>query len=152
MTTTARSTTRIGRRLPASVLPVLLAAAAACSDGTNPLTEADVVGHYTANRFLAVQGTDTMDILAAGGTVTLDLASDHTTTGQLFAPPEFAGGQDYTVDLRGTWGFLGTTVYLVHQPDTFLTAMRFSRTSENHLEAEHTYTGTVIVVGLDRAP
>jgi len=81
--------------------------AAACN-GPDPLIppSLDPTGAYSASEFTVTTGSDTIDELAAGVTLTITLAPDGTTSGSLFSPE----GSPTPLDLAGTWSLDGDVV------------------------------------------
>lgn len=130
-------------------LAVLLAAASlsACSDSVAPSAEPTmqmVAGLYQASEsFGALSLTTTadghtIDWIAAGTSILLELNSDGTTTGRLFIPGGDEDGGDLDADLTGTWTLSGGTVRLSHAADTFLRDMDFTF-RDSRLEGEETF-------------
>ena len=80
--------------------------------GRNPFTPtvADMAGTYSATTFTSTNGATTTDHLAVGGSLTLTLGPDGTTTGRLFVPGGAEGGGDLDADMAGTWTLTGSTV------------------------------------------
>jgi hypothetical protein len=76
-----------------------------------------------------------VDLLAQGSHVTLDLATDGTTTGQLFVPGGDEDGGDLDVDLTGTWTLSGSTVTFDQAGDTFIRDVEFTA-EQNRLTGE----------------
>jgi hypothetical protein len=109
-------------RLQASLLLVLLASPAACDDGTDPSN--DVTGQYQATTFTITRvGLPPADVLAAGGSMTLELTEDGRTAGNLFIPQSLTDDpQDLELSLVGTYTRSGDTVHLLHDGsvDSFL--------------------------------
>jgi len=87
----------------------------------------------------------TVDQLAEGVTVAINLAPDGTTTGGLVVP---AAGSD-TVDLAGRWSLRGDRVTFDQSADTFIRRLPF-QVSTNQLRAEGTFGPTTIRVTLSR--
>lgn len=98
-------------RSTALALFVLLAA---CDDPVM-LTLDLVAGTYVATE-LTANGDD---IIAAGGTLTMTLASDGTVTGD-FTLPAAAPGGPFNADLAGTYGVSGEGVTFTQAADTFI--------------------------------
>jgi len=86
------------RRL--SLLPVL-ALAASCENSVS--IDPDLLaGNYTATSFVINQtGQPSFDVLAKGGSLTLNIAADSTITGTLVLPTGIPGGQSGTADMTG---------------------------------------------------
>lgn len=127
------------------ILPALLA----CGDATSP-TIATVAGSYVATLFTVQDGaTPAEDLIAGGGLITLTLRTDRTTSGRLFVPGGGEMGQDFDVDLAGTWTLDGTIVTLDHAADTFLRDMPLT-VANNRLEGQHIFGSATVSVELER--
>jgi len=74
------------RRLRRLALAPVLLLAASCENSVS--IEADVLaGNYTATSFLVTQaGQPTFNVLASGGSLTINIAADSSTTGTLSLP------------------------------------------------------------------
>lgn len=68
----------------------------------------------------------TIDVSAQGGSLTIALTSQHTTTGRLFVPGGGNGGADLDADLVGTWTLSGNTVRFSQAADTFVRDLAFT--------------------------
>ena len=90
-----------------------------CSCGTEP-TDPDATGSYAATTLTVVDGTQTIDVLVAGGSLTMTLQSDGSTSGRLFVPGGGDNGQDLDENLAGTWTQTGVTVHFSQSADTFV--------------------------------
>lgn len=93
------------------LLPLLMTAA--CDDPI-ALTLDLVAGTYVATEFEA----DGDDILAAGGTLSMTLASDGSVTGELDLPS--GAGGPFTADLAGSFSVSGQNVGFSQSADTFI--------------------------------
>jgi hypothetical protein len=134
--------------IAAIVLPSLFLA---CGDSTSP--EPDIaVGNYTAVYFVSTGNSGQKDELLAGGTMTLNLNANGTTSGHLHlvAP---GGGPDFDADMAGTWTRTGMTVDINQPADTFVRDMPFTLTpnvASWDLVGDQTFSGTNIRVRLSR--
>jgi hypothetical protein len=124
---------------------------AACGGGDSfsPTVET-VSGAYTASTFTATTTSGTTNLLAAGATVSVTLASNGTTTGRLFVPGGAEGGGDLDADLTGTWSLTGSTVTFSQTADTFIRDVQFTAT-ENRLSSEGTFGDVTIRLVLVKA-
>ena len=86
------------RRLP--LLPTL-ALAMSCENSVS--IDADVLaGSYVATSFIVTQtGQAPVDVLAKGGSLTINIAADSSTTGTLVLPAGVPGAQPGTADMTG---------------------------------------------------
>lgn len=114
-----------------------------------PATIEDVAGSYSAIVFETTADGSTTDQLAAGASISLVLAADGTTTGQLFVPGGAEDGRDFVTDLAGTWSLSDSEVTLDHPADTFLRDMTFSY-SDGTLSGTAAFSGVQIAVVLRR--
>jgi hypothetical protein len=123
----------------------------ACGEGTpfSPTVET-VAGEYHATTLTTTQGTTTVDVLQGGGSLTLTLHADGTTTGRLFAPGAGETGEDLDVDLAGAWTLTDSTVTF-DQPnsDTFIRDMPFTA-QRNRLRGEADFGGVAVRVVLTK--
>jgi hypothetical protein len=125
------------KRLRSSLLLLLLASLGACGDETNP--SEDVTGHYQATTFTITRvGIPPLDVLAAGGSMTLELTEDGRAAGNVFIPQALTDDpQDFEVILVGTYTRSGDTVHLQHNGsvDSFLELVDWGVVSPNKLGA-----------------
>lgn len=81
-------------------------------------------GSYEATRFRATIEGETVDVLAAGGALTMRLRDDGTVSGRLVVPTSLAEGGEGDVPFAGTYTVTGsgsaTTVTFEHEADTFV--------------------------------
>ena len=89
------------RRLRRLALVPALLLAASCENSVS--IEADVLaGNYTATSFLVTQtGQPTVNVLASGGSLTINIAPDSSTTGTLSLPAGVLGGSGGTASMNG---------------------------------------------------
>ena len=71
-----------------------------CSDTLEPN---DLVGTYHATELFGEDQGTPRDLLDEGGSFTITLAADGTTTGTLFLPNAGEGGTDINASMAGTW-------------------------------------------------
>jgi hypothetical protein len=122
-------------------LVALAVSAIACGDDDSfSPTEETVAGSYTATTFTLSSVVGTINLLGAGATVTLNLASDGTTTGRLFVPEGNTDGSDVDEDLAGTWTLTDSTVTFDQSAATFIPDVEFIA-SANRLTGEGTFSG-----------
>ena len=103
----------------------------------------NVAGLYSAWTFTYETSTGTTDLLAAGAVVSIDLADDGTTTGEIFVEDGGEGGGDLDEDLTGTWTLEGGTVTFDQTADTFIRDLEFTA-DEDLLEGEDTFDDVTI--------
>ncbi len=115
---------------------------AACGDDFSPTVE-NVAGSYSASTFTYRTDAGTTDLLAAGAVVSIDLAEDGTTTGEIFVEDGGEGGGDLEADLAGTWTLEGSTVTFDQAADTFIRDLEFTA-DEDVLDGEDTFDDVTI--------
>jgi hypothetical protein len=84
-----------------------------CADPAGPRVS-DIIGTYEATMLVA----EGEDVLAAGGTLTLEFQGTGLVFGTLFVPAS-AGGP-LTADMTGTWGLVDRTLVIDQSEDTFV--------------------------------
>ncbi len=134
-----------------AVAVCLALAIAACGDDDpfNPTVD-NVAGSYTASTFTIESDLlGTVNLLAAGATVSATLDADGTTTGRLFIPEGDDDGSDLDVDLTGTWTLTGDTVTFSQTEDSFIRDVDFVA-SENRLTGEGTFDDTDVLLVLTK--
>ena len=136
------STTRI-------IALALTLAVAACGDDNFRPTVENVAGSYTASTFTYETSDGTTDLLAAGAVVSIDLAEDGTTTGEIFVAAGGEGGGDLDQELTGTWTLAGSTVTFDQDADTFIRDLEFTA-DEDLLIGEDTFDDVTIRLVLSK--
>ena len=122
-----------------------------CSDDDSFSPTLDnVAGSYSAATFTVASGAGTLDLLALGAEVTVDLAADGTTTGQLFVPGAGEDGEDVEADLTGTWTLDSSTVTFSQDADTFIRDVEFIA-SEDRLTGEGTFDEETVRLVLSKS-
>ena len=109
------------RRLVLAVVPAL-ALASGCKNDVS--IESDVLaGSYTATSFLVTpSGQPTVDVIAKGGSLTITIAADSTTTGLLSLPAGALSPQGGTASMAGRVFQRADGTFRFEQPaaDTFI--------------------------------
>ena len=143
--------------MKSNMLKVLMLAAsfglAACGDDTVGLDERQeaVAGSYVSSAatpatvLTTTEVGETIDWLAQGAVLTLELRANGTTAGRLMVPGMDEDGGDFDVDLTGTWTLQGDTIHLDHEADTFLRDMPL-RVEGNRLIGDRTFDGVRVQV------
>ena len=108
------------------VLAVALGGCGDDEDNNFSPTVETVAGSYSASTFTLTTVAGTVNLLAQGSQVTLNLAADGTTTGHLFIPGGDEDGGDFDADLTGTWTLSDSTVTFDQGADTFLRDVDFT--------------------------
>lgn len=119
-----------------------------CSSGTEP-QDPDAAGSYNATTLTVVDGGQTIDVLAVGGSLTMTLHASGTTSGRLFAPCGGDNGQDLDENLAGTWTQTGSTVRFSQAADTFIRDATWTVDSQT-LRTTYTSGGTTVTAMLTR--
>jgi hypothetical protein len=111
-----------------------------------------VAGPYYGSSFLVTQNGITADVLALGGAIDINLASDGLVSGHLFVPNGNGGGSDLDLDLQGTWELNGTAVtFEMPNVDTFIRDVPFT-VGTNTLTGDQTSNGTRVQLVLTKRP
>lgn len=106
-------------------------------DSFSPTVE-NVAGSYSAASFTLTTDAGTTNLLALGSEISVVLAADGTTTGQLFVSGGGEDGEEFEADLTGTWTLSDSTVTFSHTADTFIRDVEFTAT-RNRLTGEETF-------------
>ena len=114
------------------VFLLALLAIGACSNTGEP---DPLVGTYYATTFtVSAPGEGTVNVLAVGGSLGVNVATNYVLTGTLVIPPGLNGGTTLTQSMRGVLDTAGTFVRFVQPADTFVRQLSFTF-EENRLEA-----------------
>jgi hypothetical protein len=129
-------------------------AVTACgSDSTAPSGES-AVGNYTAISFTTTGTSGQRDELAAGSTVTLNLAANGSTSGHLHIAPTNTNPA-IDADLAGTWQQTGNTVTFTQAQDTFIRDLQLTLVQDPvngwTLVGDQNFSGTNVKITLERA-
>ncbi len=130
------------------LLVAMSAVAAACGEPFVPSVDS-IAGSYQATIFTSTTSGVTTNHLTAGGSFTITLAANGTTSGQLFVPGGGAGGGALDESMVGTWELVGTTVQFDQTADTFVRDMIFTASS-NRLRGGQAFGSTTVRVTLDK--
>ena len=131
------------RLFPAALLLVL----AGCSD--DPIGPADIAGPYTATTLNVVEGPDTTNILTGGGSLTITLNANGTTSGQLFVPAALNNGTEVNASMDGTFAITNGIVRFDQAADTFVRDMPFTPAGKT-LSGNVDFSGSRVIVVLTR--
>ena len=104
------------RRLAVALLPGLIIATA-CENSVS--IEGDTLaGNYVATSFLVTQGTGpTVDVIAKGGSLTINISADSSTTGLLSLPAGVLSPQGGTASMAGRITQVANGVFRFNQPN-----------------------------------
>ena len=101
-----------------TIFGIRLSGCDAIEDG--PVTNVDVPGQYEAAVFEADIDGNVVDVLAAGGALTITLREDGTVAGRLLIPEALADGEEGDLPFAGTYFVFGNNVRIDHEADTFV--------------------------------
>jgi hypothetical protein len=131
---------RSARRWAAVLVLAGLGAACGGSDSTPTVTPPSIVGSYKATVFqVTPTGQPLIDVIARGGTLSLVIAADNSTTGSLSLPPSILGSP-FSANLTGTAVQTGNTVKFQQTADTFVRDLTFT-VNGTALEAKNQNAG-----------
>ena len=128
-------------RIPRAAAIACVMVATACGDGFSPSMET-VAGQYTATTLTVTSGGITTDELARGGSLSLSLAANGTTSGQLVM-------SDFIESMAGTWLLTGDKVTLPQNIDPLMRDMTFTVTADE-LRADGMSGGAQVRITLRR--
>ena len=138
------------RRATMAICMVLLAFTAGCESSTGPDREA-LAGVWVATTFASWENGVTTDQLAAGSSLSISLALDGTTTGQLVIQGGNADGTDLVASMAGTWTLADGTVDFSQSADTFVRDMSFA-VDGNTLKGDEIFGEARVIVTLTKQP
>jgi hypothetical protein len=118
-----------------------IAIATAGCGGTDMVgTSTLVAGTYRADQLLVTPtGQTPIDVLAAGGSLSITIEASGATSGSLYVPPTI-GGVPFGVSMVGTATVTATTVQFTQSADTFVRDLTWTR-SANRLEVTDQQAG-----------
>ena len=121
---------------------------AACGGNeTGPSPE--LPGVYVASVFRVTPPAEPLiDVLAAGGTLSITVASDHSTTGSLSIPASLNGGTPFIADMAGTATLSGSSVHFQQSADSFVKDLTW--TLGTNLTVNQTIGGATYTITLTR--
>ena len=103
-----------------TLLAVLVVGLVGCDAVDDAPVADDVSGQYEAAVFEADIDGETVDVLAAGGALTVTLRQGGTVSGRLLIPEALAGGEEGDLPFGGTYSVSGNDVRFDHEADTFV--------------------------------
>ena len=93
--------------------------AGAC--GGDSTGNSTIAGTYTATVFsVTPTGQAAINVIAAGGSLIIAIATNNATSGSLAIPASINGGTAFNADLAGTATVSGSTVHFQQTADTFV--------------------------------
>jgi hypothetical protein len=106
----------------------------------SPTQPSSLAGTYVATVFrVTPTGQSTVDVLAAGGSLSVTIASDNTASGTLSLPASIAG-TPFNESMAGTVVQSGSTVKFQQSADTFVRDLTFTIVG-NTLQATNEVAG-----------
>lgn len=129
------------------VLVIALGVVSGCGNATSPTS---VTGSYAASHF-AIFGEDgdSIDLVAAGASLTIELLASRKTTGRLFIPTTPQIGPGFDASLAGNWTRTADTVRFSHTADTFVRDLPFAIRGST-LVGDKVFAGIRVKVTLSR--
>jgi hypothetical protein len=128
-----------------SVGAAALLAVTACGD--EPLSPTSLAGTFSATTFTFTMGAQSVDVLASGGVLIIEIFTDGTTDGVLFLPAALVG-TDFTESMVGTYTIAGSTVQFQQSADTFVRNIIFEASGTTTLRGVGTFNGITVRVTL----
>jgi hypothetical protein len=123
---------------------------AVCGCGSTESSNA-LAGTYVATVFnVAPTGQAQVDVLAAGGSLTLTIASDNSTTGNLSVPASANSGVPFTASMAGTVSLSGSIVRFQQSADTFVRDLDWTRSGSNLIVVSQVAGGAAFTLTLTR--
>ncbi len=111
----------------ATLAAMLVLPLASCGSDTPTASSGSLAGTYRATAFrVTPTGQPAIDVLPQGGSLTLTIAADRSTTGSLSLPASAAGGTALTASMAGTAVQTGGTIRLQQTADTFVRDLTWS--------------------------
>ncbi len=108
-------------RRAALAATVLVGSLAACGDDGGVTNLPIIGGSYSATTFLVTpDGESQIDVLAAGGRLTIAIGATNATAGTLLLPASVTGDVALTESMAGTAEITGSSVSFDQTADTFV--------------------------------
>lgn len=105
-----------------------LSVATACTIGDTLGSSNFLTGSYAASIFVVTPtGQAPLNVLAAGGTLSITITSSGATSGSLNVPASVTGGSAFTASMAGTATITTLTVQFSQDADTFVRDLVWSR-------------------------
>lgn len=127
---------------------VLLMGVAACdTDTTGP--EGPLDGTYTATYFRITPPDESeVDVLAAGGSLTINITENLATSGNLIVPSSITGG--VTASMAGSATVSGSVVTFEQAIDTFVRDLSWTRTNLGLVVTDQVIQGAEYTITLTK--
>lgn len=134
---------RLARPAILSTVAVLSCNNSLC--GCSPVPLNPVAGVWAATQFLVTPtGQAQIDVLAAGGSMTISIFADNSTSGSLSVPASVAGGSPITASMAGTASLNSaeTEVTFDQAADTFVRDLTWERVGTTTLRVSNQVAGS----------
>jgi hypothetical protein len=119
--------------------------------GSDTTAASSIAGAYHATTFqVTVAGGNAMDALAAGGSLTLQVNADNTTSGTLSLPASITGGSAFTASMAGTASVSGNTVFFQQSADTFVRDLTWTINGNTITVSSQSLGGAIYTIVLTR--
>lgn len=108
----------------------LIGAGLVVSCGSTATQPSDsIAGTYTATTFrITPTGQGALDVLAAGGALTITIAPNNATSGSLTIPASVTGGAPFSASMQGTASATGSVTTFAQAADSFVRDLSWGRT------------------------
>ena len=117
---------RIVRPRNVALLALCLALWSSACGSDSTTQPSAIAGNYVATVFqVTPTGLPTIDVLAQGGTLSISIAADNSTTGSITIPASILGTA-FSENLSGTAVQSGNTVHFQQSIDTFVRDLTFT--------------------------
>jgi hypothetical protein len=133
------------QRMIGALIVTSIPLAAACSDALSPES---LAGTYVATTF-TLSGEIVGDVLAEGGSLSITLNADGTTTGLLSVPASLLDGEDFSASMGGTFTIGEQTLTFTQEADTFVRDLTWI-VDGSELRASGTFSGVTVIIVLNR--
>ena len=126
------------RRVVLVLLALLVAGACRNPEDPDPL-----VGTYYATTFtMSTPGQGTVNVLAAGGSLGLNVANNYAVTGTMIIPASVNGGATRIVSMNGVLDTAGTGIRFVQAANSFVRELTFTFVDDRLEAVNQTVDGT----------
>ena len=120
----------------------------ACSESTSPN---GIAGSYTASTFVVTkEGQNPMNVLEAGGALSIEIAADNVTAGSLTIPTSVTNDVALVASMAGTAFQSGDSVHFEQTANSFVRSGYWQVVRPKSLQMNRTVDGTTIIVVLTR--
>jgi len=132
------------------VLPLLAAVLVGCG-GTEP-SGANLAGSYTATVFqVAPPGQSAINVIAAGGTLTMTIGQDLAVSGSISLPASVTGDEAFSASLAGTATIVGSTIEFQQAADTFVRDLEWTLSGNNLTVQGQVVNGTTFTITMTKS-